>query len=216
VPLAEGQNNFFISFPPAIAAVVVTVSVEVCAVLPLSVTEAGLRLQAAGSLAAVGLIEQLRFTVPKKPFVPVTLMIEVFPVVAPGLTVIAPSLPAPPLGPNVGSAVTVSKTVVVALNAPEVPVTVTVAGPPKEAVVLAESVNTWVPAAVPAAKLAVTPLGNPDATSTTAPVNPPTSDTVMTLVPLLFCAIDKLVAEADSAKPGAGFTVSVTDAVAVV
>jgi hypothetical protein len=202
VPPVEGQNNLFIWFSLLVAAVVVTVSVEVCAVLPLSVTEAGLRLQLAGSLAAVGLMEQLRFTVPEYPFVPARLMVEVFPVVAPGLTVIAPLLPAAPLAWKVGCPVTVSETVVVAFNAPAVPVTVTVTGPPSAAVLLAESVSTWVPAAVPAAKLAVTPLGNPVAPSVTVPVNPPTSLTVIVLVPLLFCVTDTLVGETDSLKLG--------------
>lgn len=167
-------------------------------------------------MAAVGLIEQLRFTVPENPFVPATLIVEVFAVAEPGLTVTGISLPLAPLGAKVGSAVTVSETVVFALDAPEVPVTVTVTGPPSAAVLLADRVNTWLPGEVPEAKLAVTPLGNPDAASVIVPVNPPMSVTEIVLVPLLFCAINTLVGEADRAKLGVGFTVSVTDAVAVV
>jgi hypothetical protein len=132
----------FVRFSAVDAAVVSTVSVDVCAVFPLSVTEAGLRLHVGGSLAAAGVMEQLRLTEPEKPFVPATLIVAVFPVVAPGATEIVPSLPPLPLGPKVGSAATVSETVVVALNAPEVPVTVTVTGPPNVAVLLADSVNT--------------------------------------------------------------------------
>jgi len=197
--------------------VVVTVSVEVCAVLPLSVTEAGLRLHVAGSLAAAGLIEQLRFTAPENPLIPTALMVDVFPVIAPGSTEIGPSLPLAPLGPKVGPAVTLSETVTVALNAPEVPVTVTVTGPPSVAVLLAESAITWVPAAVPAAKLAVTPLGSPVAANVTAPENPPTSDTVIVNVPVLLCGTDRLPGEADSPKLGVGLmTIRFTDAVAVV
>jgi hypothetical protein len=105
----------------------------------------------------------------------------------------------------------VSETVVVALNAPEVPITVTVTGSPSAAVLLADSVNTWVPAAVPAAKLAVTPLGNPVADSATVPVNPPTSASEIVLVPFPFCATDTLVGEADNVKLGG--TVTVTEAV---
>lgn len=58
------------------------------------------------------------------------------------------------------------------------------------------------PAPVPAAKLAVTPLGNPLADSVTLLENPPMSVTVIVLVPLLPCAIDKLVGEDESVKPG--------------
>jgi hypothetical protein len=142
VPPADGQKKFFVRFSAVVAAVVSTVSVDVCAVLPLSVTDAGLRLHVGGSLAAAGVMEQLRLTEPENPFVPTTLIVAVFPVVAPGATEIVPSLPPLPLGPKVGSAVTVSETVVVALNAPDVPVTVTVTGPPNVAVLLADSVNT--------------------------------------------------------------------------
>jgi hypothetical protein len=38
-------------------------------------------------LAAIGPIEQVRLTVPEYPFVPAMLIVEVFPVVAPGSTV---------------------------------------------------------------------------------------------------------------------------------
>jgi hypothetical protein len=102
-----------------------------------------------------------------------------------------------------------SEKVVAALNAPEFPVTVTVTGPPSVATLLAESVNTWVPAAVPAAKLAVTPLGNPVADSVTDPVNPPRSATEIVLVPLPFCATDTLVGDADNVKLGGTIPVSV-------
>jgi hypothetical protein len=67
-----------------VAAVVVMVRVEVCAVVPLNVTDDGDRVHVGGSLAATGVIEQLRFTVPEKPFVPTILIVAVFPVAAPG------------------------------------------------------------------------------------------------------------------------------------
>jgi hypothetical protein len=67
-----------------VATVVVTVSVEVCVVVPLSVTDVGESAHVGGSLAAIGVMEQLRFTVPEKPLVPTTLIVAVFPVVAPG------------------------------------------------------------------------------------------------------------------------------------
>jgi acyl dehydratase len=66
------------------------VKVEVCAAVPAMVTDVGERLQVAGSLAAVGLIEQVRATAPVNPPEGVTVMVEVLPVVAPGLTVIGP------------------------------------------------------------------------------------------------------------------------------
>jgi hypothetical protein len=71
-----------------VAAVVDTVSVDVCAA-PLIATEAGERLHVAGSLAAVGEMAQLRLTVPVKPLTGVTVIVEVFPVVAPGATLTA-------------------------------------------------------------------------------------------------------------------------------
>ena len=66
---------------------VVTVRVVVCAVKPLMVAEAGI-LHVAGSLAAVGVIAQLKLITPVNPFEGVKVIVEVFPVVAPGATVI--------------------------------------------------------------------------------------------------------------------------------
>lgn len=209
MPFAQGHGNLFISLMALDGAVVVTVSVEVCAVFPLRVTEEGLKLQVAGSLAAVGLIEQLRFTAPEYPFVPITLIVEVFPVVAPAFTLIAASLL---LAPKDASAVIVSATVVDEVRLPEVPVIVTVTGPPTTTVPVAVRVNTCVPADVPAAKLAVTPLGNPDAASATVPVKPPMLDTEIVLVPLPFCATDTLSGEADNMKLGGTVTVTEADA----
>ena len=75
---------------------------------------------------------------------------------------------------------------------------------------LTVSVSTWVPGEVPAANDDVTPLGNPVVASETLPVNPPTSVTVIVLVPLPPCATETELAEADSVKPGAAFTVTMT------
>jgi hypothetical protein len=66
--------------------VVYTVSAEVCAEEPLIVTEAGERLHVAGSFVAAGVMAQLRVTAPVNPFAGVTVIVEVFPVVAPGAT----------------------------------------------------------------------------------------------------------------------------------
>src|ERR1035441_8458682 len=71
---------------PLVAAVVEMVRVAVCAVVPVIVTDTGAKLHAAGSFAATGVMVQLRLTVPIYPFNGVTVMIEVFPVVAPRAT----------------------------------------------------------------------------------------------------------------------------------
>jgi hypothetical protein len=68
--------------------VVFTVSVVVFTEAPIIVIEAG-RLHVAGSLAAVGVIAQLRLIVPVNPPNGVRVMVEVLPVVVPGVTVIA-------------------------------------------------------------------------------------------------------------------------------
>jgi hypothetical protein len=68
-----------------VAAVVFTISVAVCAVSPLIVTDAG-TLHVGGSFAAVGVIAQLRLTTPVNPYHGVTEIVDVFPVVAPGAT----------------------------------------------------------------------------------------------------------------------------------
>ena len=85
VPPADGQNSFIGRFR-AVAPVVYMVSAEVCAEEPLIVTEAGERLHVAGSFAATGVMAQLKVTAAVNPFVGVTVMVEVFPVVAPGAT----------------------------------------------------------------------------------------------------------------------------------
>ena len=60
--------------------------------------------------------------------------------------------------------------VVLLVRLPEVPVMVTVEAP-KEAVLAADKVTTLLSAAT-APKLAVTPLGKPEADSKTGPLNP--------------------------------------------
>jgi uncharacterized Tic20 family protein len=69
------------------AAVVFTVSVDVCALVSLIAIEAGERLHVAGSLAAVGVIAQVRLTVPVKPLTGVTETVVV--PLYPAITVIA-------------------------------------------------------------------------------------------------------------------------------
>ncbi len=98
-------------------------------------------------------------------------------------------------------AVTVRESVVVAVKLPDVPVMVTVEVP-VVAVLLAVSVSTLVPVVGFVPNAAVTPLGRPDAASVTLPENPPTSVTVMVLVPLPPWVIDRLVGESESVKLG--------------
>jgi hypothetical protein len=64
---------------------VLTIRVAVCAVTPVIVTVAG-TLHVGGSLAAVGVIVQVRLTAPVNPYHGVTETVDVFPDVAPGAT----------------------------------------------------------------------------------------------------------------------------------
>jgi hypothetical protein len=71
-----------------LAAVVFTVRVAVCTAVPLMVTEAGMS-HVAGSLAAAGVMAQVRLIVPVNPPDGVKVIADVFPAVAPGVTVTA-------------------------------------------------------------------------------------------------------------------------------
>ena len=96
---------------------------------------------------------------------------------------------------------TVRASVVDAVKLPEVPVIFTVADP-VVAVLLAVSVRTLVPVVGFVPNAAVTPLGRPDAARVTPPVNPPTSVTVIVLVPLPPCVMVRLLGESDNVKVG--------------
>jgi hypothetical protein len=67
---------------------------------------------------------QVRFTIPLNPFVPATLIVAVFPLVEPGLSVKEVVPPGP--GAKLGSVAMLRSTVVVAVSELEVPVIVTV------------------------------------------------------------------------------------------
>jgi hypothetical protein len=92
------------------------------------VTEAGFKLHVGMSwtLDMEVVTLQVKFTVPVNPLVPTTLIVPVFPVVAPdgSVMVVVPPLPAVKLG----SAKIVSATLVVAPSDSELPVMVTVNG----------------------------------------------------------------------------------------
>lgn len=168
------------------AAVVLAVRVDVWAVAPLILSDVGFRLHVGISLTfAIDVVTlQLRVTTPLNPFVPTTLTVPVFPVVAPGVTVMGVVPPETPV--KLGSATILTAMLVLAIKPPEVPVTVTVTGVEVTCAELpAASVRSCVPATEPAAKEAVTPLGRPLAESVTLPKNPPTAVTVIVLVPLL-------------------------------
>jgi len=94
------------------------------------------------------------------------------------------------------AAVTVTPTVVVWLNEPDVPVIVTVVGPPVVAVLLAVRVR------VLPEEDAVTPLGKPAAEYVTVPVKPLDGVTVIVLEPLALCATLTLLGDADKLKSG--------------
>lgn len=87
---------------------------------------------------------------------------------------------------------------------------VTVTGPPVVAVLVAVSVITCVPETVPAAKVAVTPLGRPEALKSTLPEKPPKSLTVTVSVVLPARVMETLAGDPVRAKPGAApFTITV-------
>lgn len=97
-------------------------------------------------------------------------------------------------------ALTVSASVVVACRLPDVPVMVTVAVP-VAAVALAVRVKVLVEVVGFGLNAAVTPLGNPEAARVTLPLNPPTSVTVIVLVPPAPpCVMVRLLGESESVK----------------
>ena len=79
--------------------------------------------------------------------------------------------------------------------------------PPVAAVLLAASVSVLVPEVLAGLRLAVTPLGMPEAVKLTLPVKPFCGVTVMMLDPLELCVKLMLAGVADSKKSGAAFTV---------
>jgi hypothetical protein len=112
--------------------------------------------------------------------------------------------------------VTISEIVVLALTEPEVPVIV-MAFVPVATVELALRVSTLAPVAGFVPNDAVTPLGRPDATRVTLPVNPPEGVTVIVSVPLAPWVTETVDAEGARVKPEfAPPTFSVTVVLAVV
>jgi hypothetical protein len=115
-----------------------------------------------------------------------------------------------------GCAVTVRLTVVLAVNVPEVPVMVTVVGPPTVAVGLAVSVKTLDVVVLVGLNDAVTPAGRVEVTAKfTVPVNPLSGFTVIVLVPLLPWATLNVLGAAESVKLDGGVIVRLTVVVCV-
>ena len=99
--------------------------------------------------------------------------------------------------------VTVSEMVVLAVVLPDVPVMVTLTGPPVVAVLLAVSVSTLELVDDVGLNEAVTPLGSPVAANDTLPLNPFSGVTEMVSVALLPCVTESVDAECESVKLGA-------------
>jgi hypothetical protein len=198
--------------------VTVTVNAPVVAVL-LAVRVSTLEVaDAAGLNEAVtplGSPVAVKVTLPVNPPVSVTMTVSVS--LAPCLTDTVAGEDVR-LKPATGKALTVSAMVVLAVVAPEVPVIVTVTGPPVVAVLLAVSVSTLEVADEVGLNEAVTPLGRPVAAKDTAPVNPPVSVTVTVSVVLLPWVTDAVDAEGARLKPDTGkaLTVRATVVLAVV
>jgi hypothetical protein len=170
VRLPEVPVMVTVTGPPVIA---------VLAAVSINTLELVAGLVAKDAVTPLGRPDAARFTLPVNPLAAVTAMVSValLPWITDRLVGLDERV-------KLGAALTVRATVVDALSAPEVPLIVTVTGPPTVAVLLAASVSTCVPV-VPAANAAVTPAGRPEALRATAPENPPTSATVIVLVALL-------------------------------
>jgi hypothetical protein len=183
-------------------AVALAVSVSTC--VPETVPAAN------EAVTPVGKPVAARVTLPVNPFAPVTVIVLV-----PVLPCTTDTVVGNAESVKLGAAFTVTEIVVDPVSVPEVPLIATVTELAGVAVAPAVSVTICVPLTVPAANDAVTPLGSPLAARVTAPVNPPTSVTVTVLVPVLPCTTDTVVGAAESVKPGAMLTVSLTVLVSV-
>lgn len=101
------------------------------------------------------------------------------------------------------AAVIVRLTVAVAARLPDVPVTITVVGPPVVAELPTVRVSVLVEVVGLVPKVAVTPLGSVDVTArVTLPLKPFRGFNVIVLVPLVPCAMLTELGEAVRLKPG--------------
>jgi hypothetical protein len=159
------------------------------------------------AVTPAGSPEAASATVPVKPFCALMAML---------LTPLAPpaklTLAGVAESVNVAGAVMVSAMLAFAVNAPDVPVTVTVEIP---AVAPAPALIVTVLACVELAGLnvAVTPVGRPLAEKLTVPLKVPRGVTVMALAPLPPAVMPMLAGDAAIAKPLAALTVTLIVAV---
>ena len=110
---------------------------------------------------------------------------------------------------------TVNDTLLVCVTPPPVAVTVTFDVP---LIAVLPTTNVSVELPLPGAaievglKVAVTPVGNPEAVRETAELKPPLTEVEIVVLPELPCITDKLAGDADTAKWGAveGLMVSAT------
>jgi len=192
VSVPEVPVTVTVAVPTVAVAEAVSVSVEVALLFAGGVT--GLVENAAvtplGKPVAVSVVAELKLST----LVIVMVLVPLVPCVT-----VREAGDAPMVKFGVAAALTVSARVVVATRLPEVPVMVTVAVP-VVAVALAVSVSTLVEVVGFVPNVAVTPLGRPDAARVTLPVNPPTSVTVMVLVPLPPWVMVRLLGESESVK----------------
>jgi len=179
--------------------VIVTVAVPAFAVLlavrvSVLVEVAGFGLKEA--VTPVGNPEAASVTLPENP--PDGVMVIVLVPLAPPLAMVTELGEADRLK-LCTEAFTVRLSVVVFDRLPDVPVMVTVTVP-VAAVALAAKVNVLVLVAGLGLKVAVTPLGKPEAERVTLPLKPSTGVMVIVLVPLLPCVIVTLFGLAESVK----------------
>jgi hypothetical protein len=104
--------------------------------------------------------------------------------------------------------------VVVSVRVPDVPVMVTV-DVPLVAVELAVKVSVLLAVAGLGTKVAITPLGNPEADRVTLPLKPFDGVIMMALVPVVPCTTVRLLGLAERANVGDALTVSVIVVVSV-
>lgn len=163
--------------------VIVTVTVPVVAVLvaeSVKVLLVVVGFVVKMALTPDGNVEVESVTLPLKPFCGAT---ETVVVPLPACTMLTLFGEADSAKLGGATAFTVRATVVVAVRVPDVPVTVTVAGP-VVAELLAVNVNVLLPVAGFGLKAAVTPFGSADVLKVTLPLNPFCGVMVIVLVPV--------------------------------
>lgn len=150
------------------------------------------------AVTPLGKPEADKLTLPLKPFCGLTaiVLVPLVPCVMIKLLGEAESVKS-----GVGIGLTVSKTVVLFLKLPEIPVIVTVVVPVL-AVLLAVSVKLLAPVVGFGLNDAATPFGKPEADRLTLPLKPFCGVTVIVLVPLVPCVIIMLLEDPASVKVG--------------